>query len=174
VIVKNIEGTSGHWISVYDESDVSQYDKPLSLLHGKPSLFLVASVLSENIEGTSGHWIKPIEVQYGILHHGTCEFGITGKGRKGNESTLTSHSLSITPMLRSVPNNINGILSPDILVGPTSMSGLRMPLMLFGTLRSIGVMEREWEVRVLSSARDNKYNRAKPLLRSSTCDATVE
>lgn len=38
----------------------------------------------KNIEGTSGHWIKPIERQFGILHYGTCVFGITGKGRKGN------------------------------------------------------------------------------------------
>ncbi|CAI7654484.1 unnamed protein product [Penicillium discolor] len=41
-------------------------------------------VIVKNIQGTSGSWFRPIERQYGILNHGTCTFGIEGKGRKGN------------------------------------------------------------------------------------------
>jgi hypothetical protein len=41
-------------------------------------------VIVKNIEGTTGSWNRMIEIQYGIAHHGTCTFGIEGKGRHGN------------------------------------------------------------------------------------------
>ena len=40
--------------------------------------------LVKKIQGTKKYWDKPIERQFGIVGSGTCTFGITGKGRKGN------------------------------------------------------------------------------------------
>lgn len=40
----------------------------------------------KNIEGTDGQWNTFIEQQRAIAKSGSCSFGVTGKGRKGNSN----------------------------------------------------------------------------------------